>query len=130
MAVNVGDVIFRAEVPGSSLEAIALFSVATEDPNPIHVDPEFARDCGFDQVIQQGPMTTAHFAQLLAKRFGVERLVSLDLAFTAPVFPNESLTMTATVVDVDDRIRLQLASVNASGVQTAKGTASIALGDD
>ena len=124
MDLNIGDSVFVTEVPGSSLEAIALFSIATEDPNPIHTDPGFARECGFDQVIQQGPMTTAYFAQLLAKKFGADRLVSLDIAFTAPVFPQEPMTLSSKVASIEGGIvQLDLLAVKACGVQTAKGVA-------
>src|SRR5262249_57879847 len=69
-AFGPGDVVLDQTLPGASRAAIALFSQATEDPNPIHVDEEFAKRCGFPQVIQQGPMTTAHFARLLGERCG------------------------------------------------------------
>lgn len=125
MNAIVGNTVFQVQMPGSSLESIALFSEATEDPNPIHVDPDFAKECGFDQVIQQGPMTTAYFAQLLAREYGAERLKSLELTFTAPVFPEEPLTLTSNIVAVDDVIHLELKAEKADGTQTAKGTAAI-----
>ena len=120
-----GDIVFRREVPGSSKSAIAMFSIATEDPNPIHTDEHFARDCGFPQVIQQGPMTTAHFARLLAESVGAERLKVLDVSFTAPVFPEEPLTLTATVGKIEDSITIDLSAQKKDGTVTAKGFALI-----
>ena len=130
MSLNVGNTVFKIQMPGSSREAIAMFSAATEDPNPIHVDPAFAKACGFDQVIQQGPMTTAYFAQLLADQFGQDRLMSLELGFTAPVFPEEPLTLTSTITGVSDAIYLELSAEKADGTQTAKGTAVVRQGAD
>ena len=121
-----GDLVFRREVPGASKAAIALFSIATEDPNPIHIDERFARDCGFPQVIQQGPMTTAHFARLLAQTVGADRLKVVDLSFTAPVFPPEPLTLTATVGKIEDDIVVDLSAQKKDGTVTAKGFALIA----
>jgi len=123
--LTTGSTVLQVQVPGSSKQAIALFSEATEDPNPIHVDVAFARECGFDEVIQQGPMTTAYFAQLLAREFGQHRLVSLELAFTAPVFPEEPLTLSSTVSGVTDVIELELKAEKADGTPTAKGTAVV-----
>ena len=120
-----GDIVFRRDVPGASRAAIATFSIATEDPNPIHTDEQFARDCGFPQVIQQGPMTTAHFARLLAESLGANRLKVLDLSFTAPVFPQEPLTLTATVGKIDDKITVDLSAAKQDGTVTAKGYALI-----
>jgi acyl dehydratase len=121
-----GDVVFDAEIPGASRSAIALFSEATEDPNPIHVDDAFARRCGFDQVIQQGPMTAAHFARLLAETFGAGRVRVLDVSFSAPVFPLEALRLTATVAAVElPRLRLDLVARKADGTVTARGSAEV-----
>jgi acyl dehydratase len=119
----IGDVLFRHEQPGATPAAIALFSEATEDPNPIHTDLAFARSCGFPQVIQQGPMTTAHFARLLAEKVGAQRLKVLDLTFTAPVFPDEPLTLIATVAKVEDDITVDLNAAKRDGTVTAKGFA-------
>jgi acyl dehydratase len=122
-----GDVVFDVQVPGSSREAIALFSVATEDPNPIHIDDAFANRCGFPQVIQQGPMTTAQFARLLVGVFGSTRLRNLDVSFSAPVFPLESLQLLATVSDVPspDALRIDLVARKTDGTVTARGTAEV-----
>jgi acyl dehydratase len=121
-----GDLVLDQTLAGASRAAIALFSEATEDPNPIHVDEDFARRCGFPQVIQQGPMTTAHFARLLARHFGPARLKLLDVTFTAPVFPEEGLRLTARVAKVEGDIMLELAAAKADGTTTAKGIAVIA----
>ena len=124
------DIVFRHEVPGSSKAAIAMFSIATEDPNPIHTNEQFAHDCGFPQVIQQGPMTTAHFARLLAETIGANRLKVLDVSFTAPVFPEEPLTLTATVGKIEDNITIDLSAEKKDGTVTAKGFALIAPTSD
>ena len=128
MQLRVGDIVLDELVPGATRGAIALFSEATEDPNPIHVDDDFARRCGFPQVIQQGPMTTAHFARLLTRAVGRGRLRALDLSFTAPVFPDEALKLLATVAAVDPAITLNLVAQKADGTVTAKGEAIIASG--
>ena len=122
---QVGDVVLQHRQPGASREAIAKFSRATEDPNPIHVDLAFAKAAGFAEVIAQGPMTTAHFARLLAQRYGASRLRVLDLTFTAPVFPDEPLMLTATVSKVGD-LTLDLVAAKLDGTVTAKGFAQIA----
>ncbi len=122
-----GDIVFDVQVPGSSREAITLFSTATEDPNPIHVDDAFAERCGFPQVIQQGPMTTAQFVRLLAEAFGSARLRNIDVSFIAPVFPLESLQLIATVADKADRdaLRIDLVARKIDGTVTARGTAEV-----
>src|SRR5262249_11690720 len=94
----------------------------TEDPNPIHVDEAFAQSAGFKTVLQQGPMTTAHLAALLADRFGA-RLKSLDVTFTAPVYPGEALRFVATIESAGDEIVCALAVSKADGSPSARGPA-------
>lgn len=124
--MHIDETVFDVEVPGSSLERIALFSHATEDPNPIHVDRAFAQACGFPQVIQQGPMTTAHLARLLADRFGPRRVAWLDVNFVAPVFPQEALRMQARVTNIaGDVVQVELTATKSDGTVTARGQAQI-----
>jgi acyl dehydratase len=126
--MQVNELVFDVEVPGSSLETIAWFSQATEDPNPIHVDPEFALECGFPQVIQQGPMTTAHLARLLAQYFGAQSLKSIDVSFLAPVFPLEVLRLQARVSAVSqNELTIDLSAVKKDGTITAKGQAKAVI---
>jgi acyl dehydratase len=126
--MKVGQQLFDVEIEGSSRSLIALFSEATEDPNPIHVDEAFAIRCGFSQVIQQGPMTTAHFARLLSNAVGQERVKMLDVAFSAPVFPLEVLRLKATVVSIENGLaKIELSAQKLDGSVTAKGTAELAL---
>ncbi len=120
-----GDVIFDATRPGASRAQLAAFSLGTEDPNPIHVDEVFANQAGFPTVLQQGPMTTAHLGTFLAEKFGT-RLKSLDVTFTAPVFPGEALRLVATVESIGPEIVCALAVSKADGTPSARGTAVIA----
>ena len=124
MAYNEGDILFDATVPGANLARLADFSAGTEDPNPIHTDEEFAKAAGFPTVLQQGPMTTAHFARLLAERVGQDRLRWLDVTFTAPVFPEEDLRIEAVVTAVaGDAVICALTASKGDGTVTAKAEA-------
>lgn len=126
MGYQPGDILFEHRQPGASRAAIALFSKATQDPNPIHVDDAFAKKCGFPQVLQQGPMTTAHFARLLTNAIGAARLKVLDITFTAPVFPEEVLLLKAVVAKVDGDVHLKLQALKEDGTLTATGSAIVA----
>jgi acyl dehydratase len=124
MAYLDGDVIFETIVPGADRSRLADFSEGTEDPNPIHVDEGFAKAAGFPTVLQQGPMTTAHFARLLAAEVGRDRLRWLDVTFTAPVFPGEDLRLKAVVTGVEDGlVRCALTAEKTDGTPTATAEA-------
>ena len=70
-------------------------------------------------------MSTAHFARLLAQAVGAKRLKVLDVSFNAPVFPEEPLTLTATVGTVAQDISIDLRAEKEDGTVTAKGFAVI-----
>lgn len=118
-----GDVVFDVTWPGASREQLALFSQATEDPNPIHVDEEFARQAGFPTVLVQGPMTTAIFARLIEEHVGRDRLEILDVSFLAPVFPEEKLRLIASVTEAGARVTCALLAAKEDGTETARGEA-------
>ena len=102
-----------------------MFSEATEDPNPIHVDDAFAAKAGFSNVLQQGPMTTAQFARLLTDAAGKSSLKTLDVTFTAPVYPEDVLTLRAEIIGTGPLVRCALTASKADGTQTAKGIAEL-----
>lgn len=124
-AFAAGDVLFERKLPASGRERVALFSQATQDPNPIHVDDAFAAKAGFGNVLQQGPMTTAQFARLLSGVAGASALKTLDVTFTAPVYPEDELTLSARVVEAGPVVKCDLVAKKADGTQTAKGIAEL-----
>ena len=118
------DTVLDIVVKGATRSRIALFSEGTEDPNPIHTDKAFAAAAGFPDVLQQGPMTTAHVARLLTERAGTLR--SLDITFKAPVFPEEDLRITAQVdsVAADGAVTCRFSVEKIDGTITASGIAT------
>jgi acyl dehydratase len=125
-SLSANDVLFEVTLPPSGRARVADFSLATQDPNPIHTDETFARAAGFPTVLQQGPMTTAQFARLLDEHAGSGRMRVLDVFFTAPVFPDDSLILRAQVTDVGvEVVRCALSAHKTDGTQTAKGLAEL-----
>ncbi|MCK9917496.1 hypothetical protein MXD81_51005 [Microbacteriaceae bacterium K1510] len=124
-AMKAGDVLFEVTLPPAGRARLAAFSEGTQDPNPIHVDEAFAKGAGFPTVLQQGPMTTAQFARLLEEYAGAECTRVLDVFFTAPVFPEDTLVLKAEVTEISDVIRCALTANKLDGAQTAKGTAEL-----
>ena len=120
-----GDTLFERKLAPSGRARVALFSEATQDPNPIHVDAAFAAKAGFGNVLQQGPMTTAQFARLLTEAAGQSSIKTLDVTFTAPVYPEDELILKAEIVEAGPVIRCALTANKADGTQTAKGIAEL-----
>ena len=72
----------------------ALIYRLSGDYNPLHADPDVARIAGFERPILHGLCTfgIAAYGVLAGVAGGdPERLVSLDVRFTSPVFPGETV---------------------------------------
>ena len=122
-----GDILFEQRLAPSGRARVALFSEATQDPNPIHVDDAFAAKAGFANVLQQGPMTTAQFARLLTDAAGRSAIKTLDVTFTAPVYPEDELILRAEVVETGLTVRCNLTARKTDGTQTARGFAELGM---
>ncbi|MFI5957523.1 MaoC/PaaZ C-terminal domain-containing protein [Cryptosporangium sp. NPDC051539] len=87
------------------------------DRNPLHSDPVFAVEAGFDRPILHGLCTYGFTARALLARFGkgdVSRFQHIEGRFSSPVLPGEALTVRAWqrgadvlfTTSVDDRLVL------------------------
>jgi len=72
----------------------ALIYRLSADMNPLHADPAVARKAGFERPILHGLCTYGMAARALVRTWGdgdARRLTHLDVRFSAPVFPGETL---------------------------------------
>jgi acyl dehydratase len=111
-AVPVDDRYFEDYVPGavheygyiSVTEAEILEFARAFDPQPIHIDPQFAATGPFGGLIASGWHTTAIFMRLLADHY-ISRVASLaspgidELRWPAPLRPGDSVRVRATVLE-------------------------------
>lgn len=82
------------EVALATLPQAALIYRLSGDYNPLHADPAIARAGGFDRPILHGLCTfgIASYAVLTGAAGGdPARLASIDVRFTAPVYPGETV---------------------------------------
>ena len=78
----------------SVLPQAALLYRLSGDRNPLHADPAVARSAGFDQPILHGLCTLGHAGHAIMKTacdYDGDRMRSMGLRFTAPVYPGETL---------------------------------------
>ncbi|WP_020206527.1 MaoC/PaaZ C-terminal domain-containing protein [Cupriavidus sp. WS] len=78
------------------LPQAALLYRLNADPNPLHADPEVARAAGFDKPILHGLCTYGVAARALVDTFADgdgDRLLELNVRFSRPVFPGETLAV-------------------------------------
>ena len=74
--------------------AIRKYAEITDDYNPIHIDPEFARTTPFGDVIAHGTMSLSLIWQSATRTFGKEAVSSakMNIRFSKPVRNGDTVT--------------------------------------
>lgn len=82
---------------------IQLFAVMSGDVNPAHVDPEYARDDVFHQIIGHGMWTGSLISTVLGTQLPGPGTIYLDqsMHFSAPVRPGDTVTVKVTAKEKD-----------------------------
>ena len=84
-------------------EQINAYAEAAGDPNPIHLDPDFARSVGLPGTIAHGMLEMGILADAIASWAGGSgNLLGLSCRFSKPLLPGDTIICTGTVVSVDD----------------------------
>ena len=106
------------------------YAGASGDFNPIHIDEEFAQSVGLPGRILHGLWMMAQVARAVsAAGDGPDALRSLSIQFRGMGFPEQELSVSATVKDVSDGV----ATVEAEAFQDGrriirKGQAKLKVG--
>ena len=102
--------------------------------NPLHYDPEFAKQAGLPAPIATGVMSSAFLSEMLTKAFGVEwiRGGSMDVKFIRPIYAGDTVTARGritgkTEVSTGVRMTLDVWCATQRGEPVTVGTASVVL---
>lgn len=117
----------RAE-PISRL-TLALYCGASGDHNPIHVDIDFARAAGMDDVFAHGMLPMAYLARLVTAWVPQRALRGLKARFVAITHVGDRLRCSATVAEKlpGREVRLVLSVRDESGIEKLAGEAVVQL---
>ena len=85
-------------------EKINAYIDAAEDYNPIHVDPEYAKNTVFKSTIAPGYQFIAYLSELMTRDFGENWIKGggMELRLIKPVFPKDTVTVGAKVVEKNE----------------------------
>lgn len=75
---------------------------AADDMNPIHHDPEFARQAGYPGPFAVGMLQAGLLANYVADRFSVGNVRRFKVQFREQAWPGDVITYSGTVADVRD----------------------------
>jgi acyl dehydratase len=129
-ALFVGQTLPPREAPASDRLDYTRMALLLRDPNPIHLDRVYARERGFRDAVQQGPIQAARAMQALAGWLDRDwRVRRVSLRFVSNVFPGDVLTTSGRVVSSsDDEVEIEFEQVNQAGTATIRGRAKVGPG--
>ena len=119
-------------MPPISRTTLALFAGASGDHNPIHVDIDFAKSAGMQDVFAHGMLSMAYLAQLLTSWLPQAQLRSWKARFVSITPVGAIVSCNGEVVELfevdgERRARLRIQSTIDGDVQTLAGEAEVAL---
>jgi acyl dehydratase len=111
---------------------LALFAGASHDHVRLHIDSDFARSAGMDDVFAHGMLSMAWLAQMLAHWAPQERLRRWNARFIAITPLYATVTCRGEIVEIFDDggerlARVKIGSWTDKDVQTLDGEAIVAL---
>ncbi len=113
-------------------ELIRKFAEVSGDYNPIHLDEEFAKTTRFGKRIAHGMLSGAFISAVLGYEFKERKIVYLSqtMKFTAPVFIDDTVAVTATVSNIREVkgiVTLETICTNQNGETLVKGEAVVMI---
>ena len=130
-SIKVGDEIPFLNSEPITRHTLALYCGASGDHHPIHVDMDYAREAGLDDVIAHGMLSMAYVGRLLTNWVSQSSIRELRGRFTAMTLVGDSVSCYGKVTNEfsesgEKRIRLEL-TAEPPREQTIIGEAVVAL---
>lgn len=130
--VAVGDRLPTLVKPPLTRATLAYFCGASNDHNPLHIDPDVARAAGMEDVFAHGMLNMAYLGQMLTGWVPQAYLRSFEVKFGAIVKLGEQLVCDGEVTDVGElganrRVVVRLVATNQVGEEKLVGEAVIEL---
>jgi len=131
-SIKVGDLLPPLLLPPVTRTMLALYADASGDPNPIHVDADFARAAGMPDVVAHGMLLMAWLGRMLTNWAPQHDLREFGVRFSALTRVGERITCTGRVVERGERdgerlAKIEVNSRNDAGELKVVGDAWIAL---
>ena len=109
---------------------LALFAGASADHLPLHIDIDFARRFGQDDVFAHGMLSMAYLAQLLTRWVKQEQIARWNVRFVSITPVNATVLCSGTVIEklpATRQVRVAIMAQVQGGAETLSGEALVAL---
>ena len=109
---------------------LALYAGASGDHNPIHIDLDFAKRAGLQDVFAHGMLSMAQLGRVATDWAGIDRLRGLSSRFTAITPVGATVTCEGRIAERFEQdgapmLRVVLTATIDDGTQTLRGEALI-----
>ena len=130
--LSLGDEIPSLTLPPLTRHTLAVYCGASGDHNPLHVDFDFARAAGLDDVIAHGMLIMGYMGRTVTDWVPQTALRSFNTRFLAMTKIGNQITCTARIIEKLDaakerRVRLAITACDQHGEVKAQGEAVVAL---
>ncbi len=131
--VAVGTELPTLTKPAITRETLKVYGPAAGDPNPMHVDDEFAKNAGYPGVFAHGMLSMGYLGEFLHKAAGgVANVRKFRARFAKLTWPGDVVSCKGTVTSVRDEGGAKLVDCDIwtetqSGERKIVGTATLAL---
>ena len=131
-SIQIGDELPPLQLPPVTRTALALFSGASGDHNPIHIDTDFARRSGMPDVFAQGMLGMAWLGRVVTGWVPQSQLRRFDVRFQGITHLGNAMLCSGRVVEKLEQngercLRIELQSANQFGQSKIVGEALVAL---
>lgn len=82
-SISIGDELPLLRTKKITRTTLALFAGASGDHNPMHIDIDFAKQCGLDDVFAQGMLSMAYLGRLITGWVPQQAIKDLSVRFTS-----------------------------------------------
>lgn len=97
--IELGDELPALTKPPITRTTLAYFCGASNDHNPVHVDIDFARATGAEDVFVHGMLNMAYMGQLLTGWVPQTSIVNFEVKFGAIVYVGDTITCHGEVLE-------------------------------
>ncbi|MBM7061288.1 MaoC family dehydratase [Pseudomonas sp. UL073] len=131
-AIQVGDSLPPLALAPINRTTLGLFAGASNDHNPIHIDIDYARKAGMNDVFAHGMLSMAYLGRLLTQWVDQRQLREFGVRFVGITHLGHQITCTGKVVEKfeeggEQRIKVEIQTANQYGDVKILGDAVIAL---
>ncbi|MEM7540673.1 MAG: MaoC family dehydratase [Pseudomonadota bacterium] len=133
-ALSVGDELPPVQLPPLTRQTLAIYCGASGDHNPIHVDSDFAKESGLDDVIAHGMLVMSYMGRVVSDWAGQQAMRSFDTRFINMTRIGDQILASGRIAEKftdagQNYVRIELSAADLNGETKTTGTAVVAISD-